>query len=56
VGWSEIPEEPEFEYDLEAEEEESTDSASGLVVAAVVGGVVLTGTLGFLVYRGLNSA
>jgi len=55
--WSPEPEEPDFEYDLESSESDDSDSdVNPVVVATFVGGVILTGTLGFLVYRGLNSA
>ena len=46
---------PDFEYDLESEMEENEDSeTSATVVVAFVGGMLLTGTLGFLVYRGFS--
>jgi hypothetical protein len=54
LAWESEPEEPEIEYDLEAEVEVEEQTTSGPVVAMFVGGTILTGTLGFLVYRGLS--
>jgi len=44
---------PDFEYDLEAEMEEESETSVAVVVA-FMGGMLLTGTLGFLVYRGFS--
>jgi hypothetical protein len=54
LAWESEPEDPEIEYDLEAEVEVEEQTTSGPVVAMFVGGTILTGTLGFLVYRGLS--
>jgi hypothetical protein len=54
LAWESEPEDPEIEYDLEAEVEIEEKTSSGPMVAIFVGGTILTGTLGFLVYRGLS--
>ena len=54
LAWESEPEDPEIEYDLEAEVEVEEKTSSGPMVAIFVGGTILTGTLGFLVYRGLS--
>ena len=55
LAWEPADDEPEFEYDIEidkaAEEPQETNTTA---VAAVVAGSILTGTLTFLVYRGLS--
>lgn len=51
--WSAEPEEPAVEYDAEIEEEETNDG-SMVVTAIALGGLVVTGALGWVVYRGLS--
>jgi hypothetical protein len=53
LSWEAIPDDPVVEYDLEEPAEEPS-TASGPIIAIFVGGTIITGTLGFLVYRGLN--
>ena len=53
LSWEAIPDVPVVEYDLEELAAEEP-SASGPIIAIFVGGTIITGTLGFLVYRGLN--
>ena len=54
LSWEAVPDDPVVEYDLEELAAEEPSTASGPVVAIFVGGTIITGTLGFLVYRGLN--
>ncbi len=54
LSWEPEIEEPEIEYDLEIEKEAEESTTSGPMVALFVGGTIITGTLGFLVYRGLS--
>lgn len=51
--WSAEPEEPAVEYDAEIEEEEINDG-NMVVTAIALGGLVVTGALGWVVYRGLS--
>ena len=51
--WSAEPEEPAVEYDAEIEEEE-VNEGSMVVTAIALGGLVVTGALGWVVYRGLS--
>ena len=53
LSWEAVPDDPVVEYDLEEPAEEPS-TASGPIIAIFVGGTIITGTLGFLVYRGLN--
>ena len=53
LSWEAVPDVPLVEYDLEELAAEEP-SASGPIIAIFVGGTIITGTLGFLVYRGLN--
>jgi hypothetical protein len=52
--WSAEPEEPMVEYDSEIEEEEEEKNGSVAITAIALGGLVVTGALGWVVYRGLN--
>lgn len=51
--WSAEPEEPAVEYDAEIEEEELNEG-SMVITAIALGGLVVTGALGWVVYRGLS--
>ncbi len=51
--WSAEPDEPVVEYDSEVELEESNDG-NMVVTAIALGGLVVTGALGWVVYRGLS--
>lgn len=52
--WSAEPEEPMVEYDSEIEEEEEAKGGSVVITAIALGGLVVTGALGWVVYRGLS--
>jgi hypothetical protein len=52
--WSAEPEEPMVEYDSEIEEEEEEKNGSVAITAIALGGLVVTGALGWVVYRGLS--
>jgi hypothetical protein len=52
--WSAEPEEPAVEYDAEIEEEEELNEGSMVITAIALGGLVVTGALGWVVYRGLS--
>jgi hypothetical protein len=52
--WSPEPEEPMVEYDSEIEEEEEAKDGSVVITAIALGGLVVTGALGWVVYRGLS--
>ncbi len=52
--WSAEPEEPMVEYDSEVEEEEEEKNGSVAITAIALGGLVVTGALGWVVYRGLS--
>lgn len=54
--WNPEPEEPEVEYDAEIEPEEPETEGNLVVTAIAVGGLVVTGALGWVVYRGLTDA
>jgi len=51
--WSAEPEEPMVEYDSEIEEEEEKNGSIA-ITAIALGGLVVTGALGWVVYRGLS--
>jgi hypothetical protein len=51
--WSAEPEEPAVEYDAEIEEEELNEGSMGITAIALCG-LVVTGALGWVVYRGLS--
>jgi CRISPR/Cas system endoribonuclease Cas6 (RAMP superfamily) len=52
--WSAEPEEPMVEYDSEIEEEVEEKNGSVAITAIALGGLVVTGALGWVVYRGLS--
>ena len=55
LSWEAEPEEPKIEYDVEVEmESEDKDPVNKGAIALFVGGTIVTGTLSFLVYRGLS--
>jgi hypothetical protein len=51
--WSAEPEEPMVEYDSEIEQEEEKNGSIA-ITAIALGGLVVTGALGWVVYRGLS--
>jgi hypothetical protein len=56
MSWdAEAPEEPVVEYDVEVEPEEPPKDGSMMVTGIVVGGLVVAGTLSYVVYRGLTT-
>ena len=55
LSWEPQTEEPTIEYDVEVEmEAEESEGVNKGAVALFVGGTIVTGTLSFLVYRGLS--
>ena len=55
LSWEAEPDEPTIEYDVEVEmEAEESEGINKGAVALFVGGTIVTGTLSFLVYRGLS--
>lgn len=54
MSWdAEAKAEPEVEYDVEVEPPEPEKEGSMMVTGIVVGGLVVAGTLSYVVYRGL---
>ena len=55
LSWEPQTDEPTIEYDVEVEmEAEESEGINKGAVALFVGGTIVTGTLSFLVYRGLS--
>ena len=56
MSWdAEADENPQVEYDVEVEPEEPKKEGSMVVTGIVVGGLVVAGTLSYVVYRGLST-
>jgi hypothetical protein len=54
MSWdAEAPDEPVVEYDVEVEPPEPEKEGSMMVTGIVIGGLVVAGTLSYVVYRGL---
>ncbi len=56
MKWDAEPDEnPKVEYDVEVEPPEPTKEGNMVVTGIVVGGLVVAGTLSYVVYRGLSA-
>ena len=56
MSWDSEPDDsPQVEYDVSVEPPEPEKESSFVVTGIVVGGLVVAGTLSYVVYRGLSS-